>query len=87
MAGKSVSSAAPGAQIRDSQANLQRQYGTGEKVTTPASDTVTAGRLSNGPQPPAPRMSDDMRDADNDGGYGRSTSSMPGMPGPLPRGN
>lgn len=85
MAGKAVDSADPNAAIRDATADLRRQVNAGAKVTTPVTEDA-ARRYSRAPQPPAPPLSDDMRDGDNDGGKGTLTRNMPEMPGPLPGG-
>jgi len=83
---KTVTSVDPNACIRDNTPAMDRHRdAAGPHATVPQS-SFRPSRFRDAPQPPAPSMSDDMRDGDNDGPLGRSSYGMPGMPGPLPGG-
>lgn len=84
---KTVQSTDPNADIADNTPALNRaREASGPQVTVPHT-SFRPPQHGQAPHPGTPPLSDDMRDADNDGDWsGYPSSTMPGMPGPLPGG-
>ena len=84
---KTVDSSDPNANIRDNTPALDRARAASGPRVTEGHSAFRPPHHDEAPHPGTPPLSDDMRDADNDGRWsGRPTSTMPGMPGPLPGG-